>query len=473
MKRIIIYLLLLHPILNFAQGSGTSITLNGSNQYISIPNSPELNPTSEITLEAWFKPTISYVGVGNEPIILKSFTSHSNPYYQYGLYMVGNNYSSTTHKGTLRFLVTTSTGNYNLGTSPSYYTTGEWYHISGTYDGANMNFYINGELISTTSATGTIQSYNTGVEIGKLRNFNSYTPGEFDELRIWNKAFTQAEIRSNMTKKITSSHPNYANLVAYYNADSGSGSTLVDQSSYTNNGTLYNSPTWQTSSAPLGDENIYLTTVSNGSSLNLVHSDGSDLTVNVTGGTAESLFIYNVNEEPNVTTLPLGLDQLSQTNYWGIKSFGSSSLVYEVVYNYDGHSGISDESNLRLCSRADNATLSWAEESATLNTTTNTLTLGGQTGTEFILGSVGGNTLPVNEFELKDYTFFPNPTSDFLKLTEGDFIDNHYQIFDIRGGKILEGKIKFENKIDVRNLSEGLYFLKFENSESYRFIKNK
>jgi hypothetical protein len=470
MKKIIIYLLLFLPFLNSAQGSGSSILLNGSNQYVSIPYSMELNPSTEITIEAWFKHTQTFVGVGTEAIILKSFTSHANPYYQYGLTTDGSNAGDKHFK----FFLTTSDNALHVVSTPNdFYTVGEWYHISGTYDGSNMKLYINGELISTLAVSGNIASFNTGVEIGALINYApSRTPGEYDELKIWNKALSQAEIRSNMTKKTTSSHPYYSNLVAYYNSDSGTGSTLIDQSSNGNDGTLINNPTWQTSSAPIGDNIVFATNVSTGSSLNLSNDDGSNFKVNIISGMADTVFIYNVSEEPNVVAPPSGLDQLSQTNYWGVKAFGSSSLVYEVVYNYEGHAGISDENNLRLCSRADNATNSWVLETATLDTGANTLSLGGQIGTEFILGGVGGNTLSVNESELKDYRFFPNPTSDFLKFPNGEYKNSNYQIFDVKGSKLLEGNIRLEDKINVRSLSGGLYFLKFDNSISYKFIKS-
>ncbi len=298
--------------------------------------------------------------------------------------------------------------------------------------------------------------------------------GQLDEIRIWNTALSQSEIRNWMTKKITNSHPKYANLVAYYNFDTGSGATLVDQTSNGNNGTLVNSPIWQTSSAPIGDDNAYLTTVSNGSSLNLTHSNGSDLTVNVTSGTAESLYIYNVNEQPNVTTPPLGLDQLSESNYFGVKAFGNSSLVYEVVYNYNGHLGISDENNLRLISRADNSITSWTEESATLNTVANTLSLGNQTGTEFILGSVSGNTLPVQEFNLLKTIIYPNPAQNILKVEIVNNDKKSFEIFDINGIKVLEGKLNSLKEIELKSLSSGLHFLKLKKIINIlSFLKNE
>ena len=149
MKKKYSYLLLLFPLLIFSQGSGSSLTLNGTNQYVSIPNSPELNPTSEITLEAWFKHTQVYVGVGTESIILKSFTSNTTPYYQYGLTTDGSNVGDRHFKF---FLATSDNSTHVVSTPNNFYTVGEWYHISGTYDGSNMKLYINGELIATQAA---------------------------------------------------------------------------------------------------------------------------------------------------------------------------------------------------------------------------------------------------------------------------------------------------------------------------------
>ena len=335
-----------------------------------------------------------------------------------------------------------------------------------------MKLFINGELVDSTPVTGTIASYSTGIELGTLLNYPaSKTPGEFDEVRIWNAALTQTEIRDWMTKKVDNSHPNYANLVAYYNFDTGSGTTLVDRTSNGNDGTLVNSPTWQTSSTPIGDDTAYLTSVSNGSSLNLAHSDGSDLTVNVTSGTADAIYIYNVTEQPNITTPPVGLNQLSQGNYFGVKAFGSSSLIYEVVYNYDGHGGISDENNLRLCSRADNSNSSWIEESATINTISNTLTLGGQTGTEFILGSIGGNTLPVDDFSVLKYSMYPNPVQHRLRFKELDLNKSFYKVSDISGKEVLKGKFEVSNEINVETLKSGVYFLNINDELAGKFIK--
>ena len=64
--------------------------------------------------------------------------------------------------------------------------------------------------------------------------------GNLDELRIWSDIRTQSEIQSYMTKSLTGSENN---LLGYWNFNEGSGSTLTDQTSNDNDGTI-NGATW-------------------------------------------------------------------------------------------------------------------------------------------------------------------------------------------------------------------------------------
>jgi hypothetical protein len=462
MKKKYFFLLLFFPLLIFSQGSGNTLSFDGNDQIVTVPSLSANIGNSDFTIECFAKFS-SFADYGG---LITAFDS--------------NNGGWAIHQeldGSVTFLVginASGAGSDIIGSLAL--ATDEWYHIVAVKNGTSLELFVNGESQGTVASNRVINYYQ--VFIGS-RYLNNPFPGqlwrhngELDEIRIWNSALTQSEIRDWMTKKVTSSHPKYANLVAYYNFDSGTGTTLVDQTSNGNNGTLVNTPTWQTSSAPIGDDSSYLTSVDNTSSLNLVNSDGSDLTVNVTSGTAESLYIYNVNEAPNVTNPPIGLDQLSQTNYWGVKAFGSASLVYEVVYNYQGHMGISDENNLRLSSRDNNASLSWIEQSASLNTSANTLVLGGQTGTEFILASVGGNTLPVEGFELLKSSIYPNPTKNVLKLRGVNVDRQNFEIFDVNGRKVYEGLLNNSKEIEVHSLNSGLYFLNLGNKQYFKFFKD-
>lgn len=126
--------------------------------------------------------------------------------------------------------------------SPGYVipTLNTWYHVAGVYDGSAIRLYIDGTEIGTaTAASGAIASSATNVELGRDpsntdRRFN----GMIDELRIWNVARTQTQINDNREVELIG---NETGLIAYYNMNEGSGTTLTNRSGTTSpsyNGTI-------------------------------------------------------------------------------------------------------------------------------------------------------------------------------------------------------------------------------------------
>ncbi|HEC89246.1 MAG TPA: hypothetical protein ENI44_01535, partial [Thermoplasmatales archaeon] len=68
-------------------------------------------------------------------------------------------------------------------------------HIAGTYDGSTVKLYVNGDLIDSVPASGTMQDYGKNVYFGRFTNKNAYTPGIIDEIRIYNRALSASEIQ--------------------------------------------------------------------------------------------------------------------------------------------------------------------------------------------------------------------------------------------------------------------------------------
>ena len=70
-------------------------------------------------------------------------------------------------------------------------------------------------------------------------------------------------------------------------------------------------------------------------------------------------------------------------------------------------------------------------------------------------------------------TFYPNPTKDFLNINfpEGLLNNREYVIYDLNGKTVLKNKLKEDNKIDVTNLNNGIYFINIANQNSIKFIK--
>ena len=70
---------------------------------------------------------------------------------------------------------------------------GNWHHWVGTYDGTNINLYIDGALAGTQTLSGSIVNCSQGFGLGNAF-FSSYLNGELDEVGVWNRALAAYEV---------------------------------------------------------------------------------------------------------------------------------------------------------------------------------------------------------------------------------------------------------------------------------------
>ena len=73
-------------------------------------------------------------------------------------------------------------------------------------------------------------------------------------------------------------------------------------------------------------------------------------------------------------------------------------------------------------------------------------------------------------FEIKNIKLYPNPANASFELS-GLTQAEKVSIYNVLGTKVFEGTIDTNQKVDVQNLTSGLYFLNFENGSSLKFIK--
>ncbi len=154
-------------------------SFNGSNQFISVANSSSLNITGNaITMSAWVKvPQNSQ----DAPFVVKGTTMNQEQ-YMLGIQNGSNRYVNRR--------VTTSGGHfrYDANTLPN----DTWAYVVTVYDGAKASnprlfTYVNGSLVASENANGTINSTTGGLNIGKrLGSDNRYLQGSIDELRLAN-----------------------------------------------------------------------------------------------------------------------------------------------------------------------------------------------------------------------------------------------------------------------------------------------
>jgi len=155
--------------------NGVALQFDGNNDYIDCGNDESLNITDAITVEAWVN--MLYDGYGGN-IICKG-SDWSSWYF---------NIQNTS--GNLRIYFYDNTGKYYI--IKKLLPKNRWVHVVMTYDNTNSYLYYDGieqspEIIENG---GRLVSNNDDLIIG-----NSIFHGSINEVRIYNRVLSAAEIR--------------------------------------------------------------------------------------------------------------------------------------------------------------------------------------------------------------------------------------------------------------------------------------
>lgn len=137
-----------------------------------------------ISISFWVKPT-SLPTSGN-------FMSMIARYANFGTY--GYDFRLHNDAGTQKIQFTTG-ATYTV-TSSTTLSTSVWSHLAVTADGSNMYLYLNGSQIAT-SAVSTLGSENIDFFIGAINygaGIQRYFNGSIDEVGIWSRALSGAEV---------------------------------------------------------------------------------------------------------------------------------------------------------------------------------------------------------------------------------------------------------------------------------------
>ena len=115
--------------------------------------------------------------------------------------------------------ITTTTG-YYITPDVCQIDLNRVYHVAMVYDGTSLKFYRNGFLLSEIAATGNLVQNNWQTRIGfyEAAVYPENLLGYVNEVRIWNVARTQQQIRDNMSSSL-SNPTTQPGLLAYYQFD--------------------------------------------------------------------------------------------------------------------------------------------------------------------------------------------------------------------------------------------------------------
>jgi len=175
------------PPVNF--DNPRSIDFDGAADYINVPHDASLANFTELTISLWVNPD-GAVDSSWSHVVSKTRGSSAD----YGIMWVGN-LSGGCAIGNFSFRIWTTTARNVCSETIVSENTG-WHHIAGTWDGNTMTVYYNGVAENTLGESGTISNTGNPLSIGNNPNgANRLFPGNVDELRIYNRALSTAEIK--------------------------------------------------------------------------------------------------------------------------------------------------------------------------------------------------------------------------------------------------------------------------------------
>ncbi|MFM1943956.1 MAG: hypothetical protein RI897_2938 [Verrucomicrobiota bacterium] len=218
---------------------GSALHFDGSGS-VSLASTPALQITGSQTLEMWIRPV--------------DFSNRQNPLAKA---YAGEGTMTLERDGRVNYYYGRLGSNGGVGgldyqgiSTRLALPLKRWTHLALVRDLEAMvlRWYLNGELVNESPALFSAAAAGSGafyLGAGYQSNFR----GDLDEVRVWNVARSQAEIRSTLRARLTGEEPG---LVAYWDFEENAGLVLGDRSTNSLNGSISSSLAgrWVPSVAP-------------------------------------------------------------------------------------------------------------------------------------------------------------------------------------------------------------------------------
>lgn len=213
--------------------ASNAIQLDGADDRINLDPEAIGTPAS-LTVETW----VRIDEVGKIHILVTDAWDDFNDGFT--LFVNGNDH--------VQFGVASSTNSKGTAVGATALQRGRWYHVAGMYDADNQTLKVFVDGVEDASA-----GYNVAITYAAARDlrfgmqnkgFNGNTrflKGAIDEVRIWNRARSAAEIAADMGAEIEGGSDG---LLGYWPMEEGEGSTTADMSGADNTGNLEQGPVW-------------------------------------------------------------------------------------------------------------------------------------------------------------------------------------------------------------------------------------
>lgn len=172
-----------------AKGRG-AFTMDGQDDYMSVPSSDELSGLSSFTICAWVKPT------NNKDFwILSKGIGGATGNREFALKL--------NHSGYAEVIIADESANSTINaTSRRAINNNEWHYVVATWSGSELDVYVDGAHSGPTTETDlVIESLSADMYIGRSFGSSStdFANGYIGTIHIYNTVLSPADIKSNFT----------------------------------------------------------------------------------------------------------------------------------------------------------------------------------------------------------------------------------------------------------------------------------
>jgi concanavalin A-like lectin/glucanase superfamily protein/VCBS repeat protein/type IX secretion system substrate protein len=325
---------------------GTALNFDGIDNFVECGDSGSIAISNSLTIEAWIKVSSSFPASGRVGNIIGNVGQTPNFNFE------GH------QNGRLRFYW--NNGEINVYATNFDMRDDAWHHVAVTRDSITNQiiFYTDGQVNGIFSA-GSNADYHWPLGIGNdLRTPGIPFHGLIEEVRLWNVARTEQEIRENIHLTLTGSENG---LISYWQFNEASSDTTYDPVGG-NNGTLHNfdMADWITSTTPVGGGSSSTQIVSSTGTYNFTGT-GLSMEFTAKSGT-DNIVVSKLDLGPN-SYPTIALADTFNSQYWIVNKFGSGTFTADLTFSPNEVITPEDESSpdaLRLFNRESNSAGSWS-----------------------------------------------------------------------------------------------------------------
>ncbi len=198
---------------------------DGVDDYMQVTQNISIEPTNALSISAWISPEYLSNG-GYRTLITKRYAVSTDPYNSFSIHThanspINNRWQFSLSNGT--------NGSQRILQAKNAYPAQQWIFLTATLNQGMMNLYINGVLDTTMSFSGNIGYSTMNLLIGySTAGVNEFYKGAIDELRIYNRALSAAEVYALYSPQTTyySKSTGALNVLSTWGANSdGSGTS--------------------------------------------------------------------------------------------------------------------------------------------------------------------------------------------------------------------------------------------------------